>query len=829
MMRRRLLALASLIALPACLGAWQDADPRATVRALADAGKLDEAIAAARAGGPELASLLGETLVLRGRLVAADSALQGAVARQAAGWRSAAVTLAELAERRGDHADAERRARALTSAYEQGANGWSSTDRVAAGRAYLLLSRGNGRAVRSALAAFDAAYAADPSNLDARLRAGELFLDKYNWPDAKASFDEVLKKSPDNARALLGLSRVASFSGEGAATPTLRRSLEKNSSLVPAHLALARLHLSAEAYDSATLAVRAALAVDSSSIGAWSLLGAIAWLQGEQSQFAQARDAVRRLAPRPAEFYAELAEAAVGHRRYADGISLAKEALTLDSTSLRALGLLGNNELRTGQIAEGRARIERAFAIDPFNVWHKNTLDLLDQMKTFTTVETPRFRIVAPPEESALLTAYLIPLLDEAYDSLSARYRYKPQGPIRIELYKDHADFSVRTMGIAGLGALGVSFGNLLAMDAPSARKRGEFNWGSTAWHELAHAFTLGSSEHRVPRWMSEGLSVLEERRARAGWGAGPTAEFIAAYGSGRLRPVSQLNDGFVRPRFGGEVQLSYYEASLVCEMIETEYGAKAIVDMLAAYKDGLTSPAVFQRVLKVTPAQVDAKFDAFVRARFASPLRAITASDSGKAIGGEFVTSMRRGAEYLSRKQADSARAALERAEALFPDYAGGSSPAQYLAGLAMDRGDYKEALAQITRVTTRSETAWDANMMEVQLREKLGDTLGTRPALERLLWISPYDVALHGKLADLATRAGDHKTALRERRAIVALNPPDPIDARYELARALAASGDIASARRELLAVLEQAPSFEKGQALLLELRAAQGKSTP
>jgi hypothetical protein len=176
-----------------------------------------------------------------------------------------------------------------------------------------------------------------------------------------------------------------------------------------------------------------------------------------------------------------------------------------------------------------------------------------------------------------------------------------------------------------------------------------------------------------------------------------------------------------------------------------------------------------------------------------------------------------------MSRKQTDSARIALERAQALFPDYAGPSSPAQYLAGLAAERGDYREAVAQVTNVTTRSETAWDANMMEVQLREKIGDTLGTRAPLERLLWISPYDVELHEKLAELASRTGDHRTALRERRAILALNPPDPIDARYQLARALAASGDVAAARRELLSVLEQAPSFEKGQALLLELRAA------
>ena len=58
----------------------------------------------------------------------------------------------------------------------------------------------------------------------------------------------------------------------------------------------------------------------------------------------------------------------------------------------------------------------------------------------------------------------------------------------------------------------------------------GEFNWGSTAWHELAHTFTLGLSQYRAPRWFSEGLSVLEERRARPAWGADASVEFLAAY-----------------------------------------------------------------------------------------------------------------------------------------------------------------------------------------------------------------------------------------------------------------------------------------------------------
>ncbi|MEO8562889.1 MAG: tetratricopeptide repeat protein [bacterium] len=823
MRRAGLLVFATLL-----LGCDRAGAQRPDPRALADAGKLDEAITIARAGGPAMAATLGEILVMRGRLTQADSVLQDVASRQAPGWRVATVALAELAERRGDHADAARRAQTITAAYERGTNGWTADDRIAAGRAYLLLARGNATAVRSALAAFDAAYAADPANLDARLRAGELFLDKYNAPDAKSSFEDVLKRAPDNARALLGLSRVASFSGEGPSTPLLRRAVAANPSLVPALLLLARTHLEAESYDSAAAVVRAALAVDSASVPAWSLLGAVAWLRGDSAQFAVARDAATRINPRPADFYIELAEAAVAHRRYSDGVRMATQALALDSMSVRALGLLGTNELRGGQMESGRARLERAFAIDPFNLWHKNTLDLLDQLKTFTTTETPRFQIVAPPEESQLLVTYLVPLLDEAYDSLSARYRYKPEGKVRVELYRRHADFSVRTMGLTGLGALGVSFGNLLALDSPSSRKRGEFNWGSTAWHELTHAFTLGMSEHRAPRWLSEGLSVLEERRARSGWGAGATAEFLATYSAGRLRPVSRLNDGFVRPRFGGEVILSYYEASLVCEMIEQQFGQKALVDMLLAYKDGLTTPAVFARVLKLTPDQLDARFDGWLRARFSVPLKAIAPADSGKDLSGDFVTAMRAGARYVAGKQPDSARAVLERAEAMFPDYAGPSAPAEYLAGLAIDRGDLREALKQIQRVTTRSETAWDANMIEADLREKLGDSTGARVPIERLIWISPYDVSLHIRLAELATRAGDSKTALRERRAVVALSPPDPIEARYQLARALAASGDAAAARRELLAVLEQAPSFERGQAFLLELRKSAAPST-
>ncbi|MEP6990139.1 MAG: tetratricopeptide repeat protein [bacterium] len=810
-----------LLAATVLLGAWQQpSDPRAQVRALADAGKLADAERTARAAGAPLGETLGEVLVLRGRLAEADSVLHAALGRDP-GRRSAEAALAELALRHGDRTEAFRLAERVTVPYAQAGSRWSSDDLTAAGRAFVVLGTRHATAVKEALTAFDAAVAADSSNLEARIRAGDLLLEKYNAPDARISFDDVLTRSPANARALLGLARATQFDGTADPMPLLQRSLVANPSLVDARLLLARFHLEAEQYDSTRTDVAQALAVDSSSLQAWSLLGATARMTGDSATFMRAETAARRLSSTPADFYAELAEAFVRQRRYGEGMRLARAALGVDSTSARVLGLLGNNELHAGHIAEGRALLERAFAIDPFNLWHKNTLDLLDNLKTFRTIDRGHFRIVAPPQEAELLATYLVPLLEDAYDSLSTRYHYRPSEPVRLELYRQHADFSVRTLGLPGLGALGVSFGPVLMMDAPSARARGEFNWGSVAWHELAHTFTLGLSANRAPRWFSEGLSVLEERRARPSWGADATVEFLAAYAGGKLRPVSQLNDGFVRPRYANEVILSYYDASLVCEMIEAQKGAKALVDMLTAYRDGLDTPAVLARVLGVTPDAFDKQFDAWLRARFAAPLAAIQPGDGKGPATGAYVSTMRAAVVLLQLKQLDSARALLLRAQVMFPTYAGNGAASYYLAEIAHDRGDLRGALAQVQRVTSRNETAWDANLLEADLRQQLGDTLGARVPLERLVWMSPYDIPLHERLASLAARAGDHAAEVRERRAITLLDPPDLIDAHFKLARALKDVGDIAGARRELLGVLEQAPSFEQAQSLLLELR--------
>ena len=102
-------------------------------------------------------------------------------------------------------------------------------------------------------------------------------------------------------------------------------------------------------------------------------------------------------------------------------------------------------------------------------------------------------------------------------------------------------------------------------MDSPRARATGDFHWGSTLWHEIAHVYTLEAANHLLPRWFSEGLSVYEE------WHTGPLAtrelsqQVLQNLKEDKFLPVLTLDSGFVRPTYEGQVQVSYMQAGLLC------------------------------------------------------------------------------------------------------------------------------------------------------------------------------------------------------------------------------------------------------------------------
>ncbi|HEX6307635.1 MAG TPA: tetratricopeptide repeat protein [Longimicrobiales bacterium] len=808
------------------------ASRRLLVRVLLETGRYEEAESAALNGGgadavpAELANVLGEALYARGKRQAAEAAFARGASSSAPDALQARLNLALAKWERGARDEALRELDAFIDIYNDG-TARSAEDLTAVATAVSYLGIRDPQLFHDAVRAYEEAARADPTLAAPKLREGELFLAKYNSTDASALFREVLAVNPRHPVALLGLARAKAFDGTDEAMALVDSSLAVNEA-APAALAFrAQLLLGLEDYEGAVSDAERALESNPASLEALATLGAAHFLRGDRGAHDRARQRALELNPRFGTFDVTVAEMAVQQRRYADAVEIGRRAIELDAESWSAHALVGLTELRLGNVAAARRSLEAAFTGDPYNVWVKNTLDLLDTYPQYVTRPTARFELFLHGDEADVLALYMSELAEEAYDELSQRYGARPQPPIRVEVYPSHADFSVRSVGLAGLGALGIAFGNILALDSPAARDPGEFNWGSTLWHEIAHSVTLAASRHRVPRWLTEGISVLEERRARPGWGEDVSLDFLMALKSGRILPVSELNAGFVRPTYPEQIIHAYYQASLVAGYIEQQHGERALRDMLRAYADGKTNDQVLRDVLNTEPDAFDRAFAAHLRTTFATQLAALDVPgrgrmESGQAqVGGEFVDALRAARSALDAGRLDEAEQQAGRARSLFPEYAGADGPYLMLRDVHLRAGDTAAAAVALREHVARRESDYDAHIALADLLERLGDARGAADVLERAMYIHPYDAAVHDRMAALYAATGQHAKVVRERRAILALNPVNRADALYRLAMALLDAGDRQAARREVLRALELAPNFAEAQELLLRLQ--------
>jgi tetratricopeptide (TPR) repeat protein len=828
----------------------QDASSKDAARGLVSAliaiGAYDDALEAAgrfvRANdnSAELANSLGEVLYVIGDREGAERAFQRASAT-ASDSLTARFNLAVLHYERGEVELAFDEFQSFIGVYNRSA-GLSSHDLTTVANAVRRLGARDPDLSRDALRAYDEAIAADPGNLEPRVLVAELFLERYAGTDAVEAFDDVLQLNPNHPRALLGMAKTALFNGEPNALELATQSLEVNENYVPARVFLATRYLQVENYDRAIDEVEKALEVNANSLEALSVLAAARYLSGDERGFGESRQRVLALNPRFGGFYTTMAEVSARNRLYEQAARFARLATEIDSLSWRGYALLGMNELRNGRMRDGRANLERAFAGDPYDVWTKNTLDLLDTLDLYPETTTRRFKLFIDGTESELLSLYLSGIAEEAYDRLSQKYGYEPPTPIRVEVFPDEVDFSVRTVGLVGLRALGVSFGPVVAIISPSAKGEGYFNWGSTLWHELSHTFHMGVSEFKVPRWFTEGLSVLEERRARPGWGDDANPGFLAAYLQGRLLDVSELNNGFTRPAYPEQLGYSYYQASLVCELIERDYGFGALVEFLQGYGAAYSSAELFRSVLGTDLEQFNETFDTYMRERFATPLAALRVQVEGDSVvrpsrdrllerarsdSNDYLAQLGAGTLLAREGDQDGALAHLERAKSLFPEYAGEGSPHWYLAQIYEGRGEPKRAVSELLALTSIDERHYAARIELADLLLELGDRDGAERALEELHYIHPMNIDLHVRLAELLVESQRWPEAIRERQAVLALNPVDRADALYQLAKTHFDSGDLENARRCVIRALEGAPNYQEAQELLLEIYDRRGQT--
>ena len=794
-------------------------------------------------GHPHLLLARGRLLLETGRLGEARAVLEEAEAAGSGGDALLArLHRGELLLRTGEQAAAHEIFQSFIDVYNRSAT-LDARELVAVAHAVRHLEATDSALLQDALRAFDEALARDPDQLEAHLGIGSLFVRTYQTVDARAAYQEVLARRSRDPRALVGMAEALQVEGASGAADLVDQALEVNPNLVPARVLRARIRFAGENVEGAREDLEAALEVDPTSSEASAVLAAMHFTAGQESEFEAVTESVLARNPRDAAYFVTLAELVSTRRYYAEAAAFAGRGVAVDSLAWTAYGTQGLNQLRIGEMVEGRENLEIAFGGDPYNLWFKNTLDLLDAMAGFETLESARIQVFVDPDDGGALAIYLLEASERAYDALSARYGFRPTTPIRVEAFRRSADFSVRTVGLTGLGALGVAFGRVVAMESPAARGPEGYHWASTLWHEMAHVVHLGMTDHHVPRWLSEGLAVHEERLAGPGWGARPGLPFFAAYLQGRLRSPSRLSQSFVRPQFPGEIGFAYTQGSLVSEWIESRWGFSGIRGMLTGYGEGLSDEDVVAREFDLGLEDFDEAFDEWLRQRYPGAFAAAAAVVEL----GDIEADMRQDPAWLEERvserpedvesrlalasirieeaRVDEAEALLLEARARFPENPDRRGPNRLLGELLEARGETAAAIEALEAHLSIVADDYPAHLRLADLREEAGDPEGAARALEGALQVYPFEIPLHERLAELYRALGEAEPEVRERRVTLALAPVNRTGALYELADALYRAGAVGEARARILEALELAPRFPEAQDLLLRIMSATG----
>jgi tetratricopeptide (TPR) repeat protein len=171
---------------------------------------------------------------------------------------------------------------------------------------------------------------------------------------------------------------------------------------------------------------------------------------------------------------------------------------------------------------------------------------------------------------------------------------------------------------------------------------------------------------------------------------------------------------------------------------------------------------------------------------------------------------------------QVDDAMQAFERAAALVPIAGGEGSPHDQMAAMAVEKKDYARAITELTAlVAVDFNNVEAARQLASLLRQQnVEDPARLLPVYQRIAAIDPFDADAHAMLGRFALERNDADAAAREFRAVLALGPVDRAAAYTDLAESYFKSGKRAEAKKQTLAALEIAPSYERAQELLLKL---------
>jgi len=498
---------------------------------------------------------------------------------------------------------------------------------------------------------------------------------------------------------------------------------------------------------------------------------------------------------------------------------------------------LAQDLLRLGEEAEGWRLAGEVHQQDGYDVTAFNLVTLRDKLAGFTTLTNRDFRVRMERKEAALYGDRVLQLLDRARADLPAKYGLDLSEPTAVEIYPEQKDFAVRTFGMPdNPGFLGVCFGSVITANSPASQAGDPANWEAVLWHEFCHVVTLRLTRNRMPRWLSEGISVYEESQANPAWGHALTPKYRELILADEFTPLSQLSGAFLKAKSSLHVQFAYYQSAVAVEFLVQRYGRDCLAQIL--HDLGAGQQAQTAMAARTAPfEELDRGYAEFLERR----ARSLGAGlDWEKPEPGVLVGEMADLAEFVAKNPtnywaatlyAQSLLEAEKWAEAevvaqglaeRYPENTGAEGG--YALWAAALRGQQK---AEAEREVLEAWAMRDADNLGAFLRlGQLAEVRGDWPAVERnaerLLAVNPLLYQPYRLLA-LASEelAKPAQAAYAWERALL-LEPPDPAEAHYRLARALHQQAD-PRAKRHVLEALAEAPRYRDAHKLLLELTPA------
>ncbi len=821
--------------------------------------------------------LHAQTLLMVGRYPEAELVVSNALARSVNSLRLRVLGY-DTANASGSTWRARRRLQEINELLNS--RPWAyrdPVDMVALGRAALLM----GMDARAVLERFyGTAQKAEPNLRDAYLASGELALAKHDYAIAAKTYSEALKRFPDDADMHHGLARAYEPNARRRMVELLESALERNTNHVPSMLLLADHLVDAEEYVEAEKLLARALKVNPWHPEAWAYRAVLAHLRNDPAAETEARDkALRFWSTNPAVDHL-IGRKLSQNYRFAEGAARQRQALEFDSEFLPARIQLAEDLLRLGDEGEGWELAEDVHKRDGYDVTAYNLVTLRGTMKKFATLTNEHFILRMAPREAALYGDRALALLERARDRLTKKYGIELEQPTIVEIFPEQKDFGVRTFGMPhNPGFLGVCFGRVVTANSPSSQGATPSNWEAVLWHEFCHVVTLQLTRNKMPRWLSEGISVYEEIQANPAWGQRMNPRYREMVLGEDLTPVSELSAAFLSPKSQFHVQFAYYQSYLVVDFLIARFG----FDKLKAILRDLGEGEYINDVIPKHTApmeQIETEFAAFARARaealgpgldWKRPERGpgarsragrsgddpmpVTRSDtndlktallnvlspaltnlvkpatppaSGRAGSTaadtplprlNYWTLLEEAERLVGQEKWEEAKTALQTLIELCPDQSGPNNAYALLA--AVHRG-LKET--EMERAALEKWAASDADALEAYQRlMELGQGSGQWQVVadnaDRFLAVQPLLPQPYRFLARASEELGETSQAINAYQKVLLLDPADPADVHYRLARLLRPE-DARSARRHVLMALEEAPRFRDAHRLLLEL---------